>query len=512
MHHLRRVLIGTGLTMALQAALAPGCGSSGGTTTHGSALDTLRDPSLTSRTRARAVGEAIAEAEQGGVDPDAVRQTLKDLAWSPATPNDLRIAALGALLRDDEHEGDAREMVRLMLPREPKDDAAALMSQVAAERGWTDATPALVRSLSRHNVRVPDEQRPEWLALEQLHPGRSVAEVAYGVFLDPQTDAGSRAIKWDERTRADAWDLLARLDPTGERRAGLILGTDLSSAPDETRPVVGALRAALDEFRAVPITGDELRWLLAIRESSDPRAAAWWSESASAIRRLSPGGAGRIELRHVEPIRWAAAHRPEWLEMSRDALLGEVESRVDTRRTHIRAGRHPLPGMPGGETVDVWRDRLRFGDAISLLVIDEALAEPAVRAEIARQAGLDRADTSTEYGGIVEWHDGRWRAALYAPRPNQRVNDHTFVASDDMIAASHFALLHYHLHVQTERNTGYAGPSEADLVYAARSGRNCAVLTSVARGAVDADVYMPNGMIIDLGEIAISPAAPSEPE
>ncbi len=500
MPHLRDVLRPAAVSIAGLCLLA--CSS--GPTTSADPVTDLRNPSLTTNTRTKAVAQAVAAADAGTEDPKVVREALKDLAWSPATPNDLRVAALDAVLRDPDHEDDSQEMVRLMLPREPKEDAAELMSEVAAERGWTDATPALVRSLSRHNIKTADQKRPEWIALEKLHPGRPMPEIAYSVFLDPQTEPGPRAIRYDERTRADAWDLLARLDPTGETRASLILGTNLAGAPESAHEVVGALRSALEQLHCVPITGDELRWLLAIRQSTDARAQAWWSESASAISRL-PSDAGRIELRHIEPIRWAAANRPEWLGESRESLLSQAQQVIESRELHERSRRMMVSGLPAGETLRDWNDFLRWGDAISLLVINDAVSTPSVNTEIARQAALDRADKTTEYGGIVEWRDGGWVALLYPPRPNQRVNDHTFIASDDMINASNLALIHYHLHVQDERNTSYAGPSEADLTYAARSGRTCAVFTSVGPGRADVDVYMPNGGVIDLGEIAFSP-------
>jgi hypothetical protein len=119
---------------------------------------------------------------------------------------------------------------------------------------------------------------------------------------------------------------------------------------------------------------------------------------------------------------------------------------------------------------------------------------------------MDRRDTTTEYGGMLAARglDQEWAVpTLFPPRPGQREGDNKFIASDDMIRSSDRSLAHYHFHAQEERNAAYAGPSPGDLIYAARQGRNCLVLTSLGEGEMGVDYYQPDGIVVDLGRIRV---------
>jgi hypothetical protein len=262
----------------------------------------------------------------------------------------------------------------------------------------------------------------------------------------------------------------------------------------------------------MPLTGDELKWLMAISDARKPANTAWWNETAKAIASVGEDGRkGVLCLRHAEAIRWTASKAPQRLTASSADLLSELRARIERRTIHERtaeSGRYRVK-----ETLVQWQDKLRWGDLISILAIDQAVRDPEIVAAIETQAELDRKDTTTEYGGVLlqrafferkAEQGGRpraeWVAVLYPPRPGQRQGDERFVASDDMIGASDLALAHYHLHAQKSKNAEFAGPSPGDLVYAARSGRSCVVFTPIADGHMDADYYQSDGVVIDLGE------------
>ncbi len=446
-----------------------------------------------------AVGDLWRDVEAGVIDRSVARDTLKAVAWPKNNPEAVRLEALRVLYSDRQGDDDSRALTRLMLPHSGGvDDVSVLLAMTAAERGWTDCVPAIVRSYSRFDVNIADEDRVERRALEMLYPGQPVAETVYGVFLDPQTEPGPETIRFDDRTRADAWNLLARLDPTGEARASLILDTPSSNVAASSRPMLEALRAALRDFRVVPITGDELQWLAQAHQQQ----AAWWGESRNAVTRLQ--ASERLTFRHLEPIRWAAANRPEWLTVSRDehlSVLAAIQAEGSVVRR--RADRGPGGGRRG-ELVEAWSDTLSWADALTARVVREAIQDRYVLGQIAQQAKLDRDDTTTEYGGVLEAVSNRgFDAVLFPPRPSQRVNDTTFVASQDMIDGSATALAHYHLHAQRARNSEYAGPSLGDLQYAARSGRTCVVFTTIDNNTVNADLYAPDGSVLDLGVLEL---------
>jgi hypothetical protein len=485
--------------------LAAGCASNG---THplssGDAITDVRNPDLPVSSRVKAVERAWLDVEAGRIDRAAARNSLKALAWSDSTHASLRLAALDVLVTDTNPEGaaDAREMVRLMLPREKNQDVIAYISNAAVKLGWTDQTPALVRSLSRPSPTIKDRERPEYAALLALHPDQSIEQIVYDVFVHPPKVEGVFEANWAQRTRADAWDLLGRTDADGAVRSALLTGSQ-DGGEDK---LVADMRVCLDELGAIPLTGEELKWITSLRDwKATPANQAWWAEAATAVTSVEGDRRQGLRLRHAEPIRWAVTHRPGWLRATRQDLVDELRGRLRERHVYSRSGEGDST-VAAKESLSAWQDRLPWGDLLSMLVVDEALHDAGVRAALFTQEGLDRADETTEYGGLIEpvptdAGDG-FRAVLYPPRPVARQGDAQFVASAEMMAAGDRALAHYHLHAQKPRNSVFAGPSQGDLGYAMRTGRACVVFTSIRPGVLDADWYGPGGVVVDLGEVS----------
>ena len=492
----RRVL--DGIWVIGIAILLAGCGS--GSTVVSDPLSDVRNERLGRTQRIKAIHEAWAMAESGTADRISVREDLKTVAWSGNWPLEMRLAALHDLASDTSEKGraDTATMFELMLPREPDASVTKFLSEHVAAAGRAEATPALVRSLSRPWPGTPDSARPEYAAISALNPGKSVQEVVYDVFLHPPQEGGAFGLLPAERVRADAWDLLARVDADGSARARL-LGSD---DPNPIAPVVD-MRASEQELRCLPLSGDELRWLSSLHDQRDPVKRAWWDQTASAVAKVDAKLAPRLQLRHLEPIRWTSVHHPGWLTASRQELLSELAQRLERRETHRRRIRENQNWRPSPEKLSDWASKLSWADVLAILVIDDAIHERALVNALFAQAGMDYEDRSAEYGGVIRAYSGGTgaEAVLYAPRPGSRRGDHEFVASSDMINQSDDALAHYHFHVQEPRNSEYAGPSANDLAYAARYGRSCLVLTSVASGVMDVDFYQPDGAVIDLGEI-----------
>ena len=493
----------TAAGIVLLASLSPlgllcACSSSGTAAGSGDPLADVRNPKSNVRVRVSQVEPAMARAMQ---DPGARNATIgsfKDIAWTPTEPSDLRVAVLKSLFSSSDPAivEDARQMGKLILPRELDRGVVVALSQAAGERGWTDYIPSLIRSCSRPLPAVEDDTRSETVALRDLSAGKPLEEVVFGVFMNPPEMPAAYGMDWQTRFRADAWDLLGRLDKDGNLRMRMLL--DAPAGPNAD-PTVANIRRALADLRAIPLTGAEVTWLNALCDGTKPANAQWWSEAASAIAGVSDKGP--FQIRHAEPVRWASVHRPAWYGASREQLLAELESRLDARE---RIARSTGAGTRVREDLDHWAPTLRWGDLIAILVLDDTLAREQVRSSIFEQTRLDRADKTTEYGGIITLADPRspeGRAALFPPRPGQRNGDEKFVASDAMLAASDLAIAHYHFHVQEVLNGGYAGPSDGDLVYSARYGRSCLVFTSLKEDVLNVDYYQPDGVVIDLGKL-----------
>jgi hypothetical protein len=491
------MLIGPALAIAVLA----GCSST--PELSADPIADLRNPNSTNAKRLAAVQATWDRAAADPSQKPAARTALKDVAWAVNNSSEVRALALEKLFSDESAEGQAdnRQMARLMLPRENSRAVVAVICKESVTRQWKDLDASLVRSWSRPNKAVKDEERAERTALVGLFPDKPVESVVFDVFVNPPPAEPTYGMKWEDRIRADAWDLLARLDADGSQRTSLL--SSLQSAPDgSSSETINQLRSAVRDLRAIPLTGSELRWLASLRDPSKPQNQQWWGEASSVVQNLDAEKTRRFALRHAEPVRWAARYKPEYLTASREQLVAMIERRLSGREQHRRTADTTDFKIAVKQGFEYWTDQLRFADLVTILVIDDALQSPAVRAALFTQVQIDQKDTSTEYGGLLASDaDGSWAATMYPPRPSQRLADNKFVASEEMITRGDRSLAHYHYHVQRNKNEDYAGPSDGDLEYARINGRSCLVFTTINENTLNADYYQPDGIVIDLGDI-----------
>ncbi len=477
-----------------------GCGSSGGGAIRGDdPLLTARRADVTAGVRVQAITQAKAMVEAGEADRLVLRYAMKEMAWALDTPEMVRAAALEAVLWDEESEEDSLELVQAMLPTEPDRGPVSVMATAIADHGWVDATPALVRSLARPMATVADRERSEFRALRVLYPDRPIEEVAMGIFLEPQTDAGAAGLRLDMRVREAAWDLVGRFTPDGAARTALLYGA--SGGDEEGSAILMKLRHVSEVLGVVPERGEEVRWALRLVEEQGDRLGIWWEQTAEAMGLVRSEERSGLALRHVEAVRWAGQHRAAWLGADRASLLGELAGRLKGRQVYSRSKSIRGLASANRERLAAARDDLAWGDVLVLLVIDESLADAGVRSAVFAAAAADHNDRASEHGGVL-WADSEgFHARHFSPRGTATPNDRRFVAPREMIDYSGAALAHFHFHVADWRNRDYAGPSPGDLDYAARFGRACVVFSGLGRGKLNADVYFPNGAVVDLGEI-----------
>lgn len=525
----------TSLVAATVLFVVTGCGGGGSGNDSAAADLGGRDPAIllndkdVSGTERAAAARALWADAQGkdAATINAAREELKKMVWRGGAPQTAREAALECLFADTRPEGiaDTANMLRLRLPTEPNYGVLKLACQGIADRAsdpaWRATTMGLVRSWARKLPSPPDAQRPERTALVSLYPERSVEETVFTVFVEPksfgakpESEASAAAPDSVRRLRQNAWDLLGRLDPRGERRAALLNGQINTRDDAGLQTLVIAAR----ELRVVPLTGSELEWVQDLRTSKEPMDSAWWKEVARLSAALTSEQAAGLQTRHLEPLRWSAANSPQWLGLDRAGLLSVFEQRLAGRRTHRVGESNGTDFAINANRVSDWREQLVWGDVLAMLVIDECVRDAAVRGELFRQSESDRTDPSTEWGGCLFDRTQRpggaasgvsgFTAVTYPARPAQRINDRTFVASDEMFSLGGRSLAHYHFHAQTHTNHAYAGPGAGDRDYADLHNRNCVVFTPVRKGVMNADYYQRGGATIDLGEI-VEEAAPA---
>lgn len=488
-------------TCLIWALVAAGCS---GTTPVEDPLVVALDQDWPASTREQAIEQAWSEMLAGQRDREEVRETLQRVVWKSSAPDDLRLRAAELLLSDTDETSiaDTRSMFVYRLPTEPDLRVIRLVADRAVESGWRELAGPLVRSWLRELPGVEQGDRPELAAVDALYPDEPLIETVLDLFIDPSS-SGIENPTLLERLRADAWETLSRLDTDGSVRARVLAERGPVGEGNET---VELVRRCAEWFGAVPVTNAEVEWARGMFEPT-PGARTWREQVRSAIDALRVEHR-RLALRNIEPIRWASVHEPSILFMSRDDLLTTLAAEQASRRTHRRGEGTDYTYT---ESIDKQADLLTWADLVTIAVLDRAVRDPLVVEQLAEHLARDRADTTTEYGGLLtETQDARAEMILTIPRPIQRVNDRTFVAPPDMFTLGHRSLAHWHFHGQKPNNKPYAGPGEADLEYANRQGRACIVLTSIDQNTLNVDYYQrgehttgSDGVVVDLGEITV---------
>ncbi len=490
-----------------------GCSSSSAQRIQREPLTVLRDPQRPLTERESAIDSAWRQAQKSPADKARVRGAFKDMIWSAQVPTAMRKRMYDYLANDSDPAGveDTRAMTRLMLPREPSREMVLVLCQTAAAKQWTDCIPALIRSYSRSVPLVKNEDRAERIALVRLSGDRPLVETVFAVFLNPPEEDPDSPADFRARTRADAYEVLGKLDVTGEYRRRLLEDPSLASSKDD---IVGLLRRTVAELKVIPVTGEELRWLERLADPKNARNLAWWTQCQAIVAQLPPEKLEGLHLRHIEAVRIASVYQPDLLAKSRSEFLQELTALVESRKTVQRSNEAQGIVRAAKEQLPFHEPKLAWADFLTIFLLDRGIHQREFLERLYIYAGLDKDDPTTEYGGLLlTLHNvgdgtaptdtpGRIVAWLFPPRPGQRMNDQEFIAPEEMILSGDRALAHFHFHVNRARNSEVAGPSSADLDYATRSGRSCVVFTSVSSDELDVDYYQPDGVVIDLGCVA----------
>lgn len=444
----------------------------------------MTDPRLASR-------ENFAAMEQARIkfpdDPARIEQ-LKEIVSGPSYSIEFRAAAWHQL--EEHNPAQAKDVLEYRLPTHPAWGFVEWGCQLIADRGWVEMTPSLVRSLYRPCPVFEDETRPERLTLQQLHPGEDIREIVFDVVI-ARPDNVVHA-QW----RLAAWELLNRLGDPG-------LWQDRLASLDTDDPMLIDLRSGYVELGVIARTREEVLWLQDLRQE---KYNDWWNACRAMVASLSAEKKQDLRLRHLPVLMRIAEVHPDWLGLSTESLLADLQVRWQGR-SHF----HPESIMSastlntGPQSLREWGPRLSWADLLCVRLADAMVFDPAMNTSLFPQAQRDREDTSTEYGGLLDYVDGQPRAILYPPL--QRSHDQKYYAPGSMVDAGHRAPFHYHFHVQEVRNTEFAGPGGGDLEYANSMAINGLVFTSVGEGKLNADFYTEGRIVIDLGTLERSGAA-----
>lgn len=427
------------------------------------ALD--RDESVTRRVHA--IGQ-ITDDETG---------SLYALIWSSGHRIEVREATVDRLRAADPafwpniERGILRvddwSMIRLLCERAMEDNNIAFL-------------PAAIKSWARPSTTIDDMDRPEREVV--LYFARGLPETAWlREALDVDTSAGAQG----QMLQVAAWTVLMRLYDDQALREII-----------EQRPHDNAFLEPLALVTAavhrLPADAEELARLETLVTGST--AEQWQLRYAYCAAQTDLGNKS-VALRHMPSIDRAGFILQEPSEALLDALRGRLAQAKHAYRGDRAEGEY---AEPRPERLADHAAKLSHADLIVLLQIHDALHRPDVAAQLFRQADGDRADTSTEWGGVLVWDQDSQPMARHYP-PMLRRHDRMYIASDACVRAMHTGLAHYHFHVQEPDSAVWAGPGQGDLGFADRMHANCVVLTSLDVDTLNADAYFPGGIIVDLG-------------
>jgi len=408
---------------------------------------------------------------------------LHMLIWAPGYTLQVREAALDRLEVID--PDGLQQTIREQLPPLTAMLWRERLCEIIAERGWVNQTHTLIRGWARRREPTLDQtQWPEYKALAALHPDKQVVDVLFETFVEARSVV-------QQGLRTLCWELLHIV---GERDR---LRTLLASAQvGEGDAMLLDLRAAATDLGVIPHTREEILWL---RTLCKPEYESFWQAATTALQEMPADQRLDLEMRDISIAVAVHQYRRQLLRLSRNALYDKVEQRLDGIRRYTRAGSDSY-STSGRDRLMTWRDELTWGDLAAITMALEAVAVPQVASHLFDYADRDRADVSTEYGGLIDLDDlGRFQVLEFIPRMRQ--HDEKFIASQAMFDASYTAMFHFHYHAQKRRNEKHAGPGMGDRQYADAVRSNCLVLTFVREDRLNVDFYRHGGVLVDLGSI-----------
>lgn len=420
-----------------------------------------------------------------GSNAEAYTKTLHRMMFVPGYTIDARQAAFDRLLAAEPDE--LKRTLKLHFPRMALDvvDWRRRVCDLIVDHQWNDLTPALIDSWSRPIGYIDDLERAEYRALTRMYGEAEVIDVLFTTF-----ESTTRVAQQGMRVRC--WGLLHRL---GHRDRLLQLVVD--ATPESSDLMLLDLQAGMRDLGVTPTNREEILWLRKLRQ---PEHAGFWNEMMDAAAALDPARRGRLDLRDAAILVAAHRHDPEAIAMSDAQLYADIDGRVRQARHYSRGSAVYDVSSRTRDRLHEHRDALTWGDLLAMRMALKAFEVPQVRAHLFDYADRDRADETTEYGGVLSL-DAQGRFEVLEFPPTIRQHDAKFIASQAMFDHAYTSLFHFHYHAQRTNNMSYAGPGEGDAAYADATRANCLVLTFIDIDRLNVDFYRHGLVQVDLGTI-----------
>jgi hypothetical protein len=427
---------------------------------------------------------AMATGDRAPQDPQ-YRQALRRVVVSPNYVVEARRAAYSRLKEID--PAGLADTLEVHLPKMEALEWRRELCERIAEDQWREMTPTLIRAWAAPLAgwATLGKERPERLAIAAMYGEDKVVDVLLESMAkaNPITQANLRARCWE----------LVLLEGQEERLRAL-LADEAAIGRDA---MLLDIRAGTVDLGVLPRTREEILWLRSLRT---PENAAFWQEATAAATKLPAARRTNLELRDVPVLVAAARHQPDLLTMSDEEIASRVTAATGGDRRPIYSP--DFEGYSGGfsERLSSVREKLTWGDLAALALAVDAMRVPELRAHLFETADRDRADTSTEYGGIIALdRSGRYDFIEFPSR--SRANDKRYESPQELMDALYTSLFHVHLHAQSYDNRRYAGPHMGDFQFSDATRANCLVFSFIDADRLNVDYYRHGRTVVDLGTI-----------
>jgi len=542
---------GIGRLLLVAAAAALGLGGCAGAmpADRGKLLGVLEDRSAQDEARIEADRRwAAMTAEGKEVRADETRlAALEEMVWLPGESEGMRSYAL-----DQIRAADARRAGRVLRQNLPRMEDWGVLEHacgMVVELGDKSCVEALVVSLARPAKRFGRRERPEAVAMEKVM-GMEL-EVVLGRVMMGGDESQISDLKYLKSQNAESQDFksqisdfkvqnsefnarssefraqssevkvrsstrsmsvvarVAAMDVLGELRGegcvkGLLWAARAAGGRDE---FVGLMTWWVGLFGTLPVGMQEVEW---VRELRKPGNAELVKLMAAGHERLKGekdyvfaprfvGLLGHHPLRETPSlIGWKA-------DPTRAELVGEIRGKLAGLKHVKREASYAGAGDDVDESLEGNEGKLSRCDLLAIRELLGALERTEFRREVMRLGLEDRADGTSEHGGLMGWklEDGSWKLELRIYPPGMVGNDVAYMSSDELLRETLLGLAEFHFHFQEARNERNAGPGMGDLKYVREMRCNGVVFTSVkgpnGGDGFDVDYYTPGGSVVDLG-------------
>lgn len=293
-------------------------------------------------------------------------------------------------------------------------------------------------------------------------------------------------------------DALNTRDFTARGSAMELLANRLQA--EQLLPRIAALKAQTDAVQALQFFADNFGYLP--RTKSELLATAILFKeppeqsklAARAAAKWAAEGNYRFNIRDYHLLSRIAAD-PLRTFLPRKQLQDDIRAFLAVQRTAPAAQKR----MGRVVDFDAQADTLTLADLWNIMLLNHVLNRPRAQEAFKVMAQRDRADTQTQWAGLITYDQGQAEAKLYTPA--EKRGDQEYVPTEAMLRDAKDSLCYFIGHFDRDYDDpAQTGPTDDELRLIREQNIYGLVLTSLKDGRINAAYFNPAGAVIDLGD------------